>query len=106
MKNQKKTETVADAINKVFAKPLKFDLEPHKYNKLKGSMARPIISDLSVVRSWEAKMMSEAIKRPDILDYSTTYEPATLWKRLWWKIKWPLGLRIVHSDDICDCDEY
>lgn len=33
-------------------------------------------------------------------------KPPSIWVKLYRKLTWPLGLKLVHEDDICDCEGF
>jgi len=97
-------ESVADAINEALTKPIwAGETEKEISHRNKG-----VVSDLLEIQRNINKVNSDFM---DSARYAGTfpvepYVPPSIWVRLWEKIQWPLGLRIVHKDDICNCEEY
>ena len=107
MENPEK-ETVADALNEAFG----YDTENAKYadrlqmeiNKLNGHEPRGIISDLKVVQAWHNRMTRESCSPTP--NFWLSERPAvSIWRRLWWKIRYPFEFRLVHKDRI-DQEEF
>lgn len=106
MENPKKPETVADAINKTFKSFLWVGETPEEIKRRNKVVGDDLIS---LQRHYNKRESHFA----DMIRYGSIMAPTTpkppRFPRilaLWRKIKWPLGLRIVHEDDICDCEDW
>lgn len=59
------------------------------------------ILDDGTIKEWEQKLCEQA--KPNAFDKmfpSEPYVPPPIWKRLWWKIKYPFQFRFVHKSRI------
>jgi len=104
MKTPKK-QTVESLLADTLS-PLHFDEEPAKYNKLVGAHPMSLIEIRKEGQRLYNKRESDFT---DAVRYATwpgkPAKPPSLLQKLWWKITWPLGLRIVHENNICDCED-
>ena len=60
------------------------------------------ISSDEQIQAWDVKLREEIIA-PNIFDEMYDKEPRpkiSIWKRLWWKVKYPFEFRITHKDNI------
>jgi len=98
--NKPKLRTVADELNEVFIG----DGSGGPSEAVK-SMAgdNGLIETMKLYNKRESDMM-------DAVRYgvwpSAPVKPPSRLEKFWAKITWPLGLRIVHEDNICDCEDY
>lgn len=55
------------------------------------------------IKAWDEKLREMALSKvPDCFTSRLDLPPISIWKRLWWKIKYPFEFRITHKDNIGD----
>ena len=100
--NKPKLRTVADELNENFG----YFVEGHEFERLpfdKNIGDGGLKETMKLYNKRESDMM-------DAVRYgiwpSAPVQPPSLLEKFWAKITWPLGLIIVHEDNICDCEDY